>query len=138
MPCIPDHINGVKIEFADSVKNSVDQKVVDALQFIISEDVATGYVFTSAYISSANDQHEYPSRHVQGEGKAVDISRINGMKMSLFYSKNASVKAITNALQNKYEGYEHKRENFGPSFKKKLGLPHTVSGHADHIHISVN
>ncbi len=44
MPCIPDHINGVKIEFADSIKNSVDQKVVDALQFIISEDVATGYI----------------------------------------------------------------------------------------------
>ncbi len=58
--------------------------------------------------------------------------------MSVFYPSNISVKAITDALQNKFESYPYKRENFGPLFKKKLGNAHPVTGHSDHIHFSVN
>ena len=79
-----------------------------------------------------------PSRHVQGSGKAIDISRINGLKMSLHYKTNEAVQEITNAIQREFETFSHKRENFGPLFKKKLGKPHPVSGHGDHIHLSVN
>lgn len=73
-----------------------------------------------------------------GEGKAVDISRINGMKMAVFYTTNASVKAIVDAIQTAFETYPYRRENFGPFFKKKLGAPMSIAGHLDHIHLSVN
>ena len=135
---IPNIINGVSIEFSPNVNNNVDKKIINALRSILSADIAPGHVLTKIYISSANDQHNLPSRHVQGEGKAIDISRINGLKMSTDYEIEKSVKAITDALQEKFEQYPHKRENFGPFFKKKLGSEYSISGHKDHIHFSVN
>lgn len=138
MPTIPGNINGVLIEFSPNTNKSVDQKIIDALKHTLSTNIVAGHTLTKVYISSANDQHTFPSRHVQGAGKAVDISRINGMKMSVFYPSNPTVKAITDALQNKFESFPHRRENFGPLFKKKLGSAHNVSGHGDHIHFSVN
>lgn len=138
MPAIPGNINGVLIEFSPKVNKNVDQKIIDALKHTLSVNVASGHSLTKVYVSSANDQHALPSRHVQGAGKAVDISRINGMKMSVFYPSNPTVKAITDALQNKLESYAYKRENFGPLFRKKLGKSSNVSGHGDHIHFSVN
>lgn len=117
MPTILGNINGVLIEFSPNVNKNVDQKIIDALKHVLSTNVASGHTLTKVYISSANDQHTFPSRHVQGAGKAVDISRINGMKMSVFYPSNATVKAITDALQNKFEYFAHRRENFGPLYK---------------------
>ncbi|KJY96502.1 hypothetical protein [Pseudoalteromonas ruthenica] len=138
MALIPANINGVIVEFSPHVNKNVDQKVVSALKHILSKNIAPSHVLNKIYISSANDQHSFPSRHVQGDGKAVDISRINGMKMSVSYPSNSAVKAITDALQLKFESFPQKRENFGPHFQKKLGRPHQVGGHKDHIHISVN
>jgi hypothetical protein len=138
VPTILGNINGILIEFSPNVNKDVDQKIIDALKHVLSTNVASGHTLTKVYISSANDQHTFPSRHVQGAGKAVDISRINGMKMSVFYLSNPTVKAVTDALQNKFESFTHRRENFGPLFKKKLGNPHNVPGHGDHIHFSVN
>ena len=37
-----------------------------------------------------------------------------------------------------FETFAKRRENFGPHLKLKLGQPHEVSGHKDHIHFSVN
>jgi len=138
MADIPSSINGVIIDFSDSVSKSVDQKIVNALNHCIKTAIAPGYALNKIYISSANDSHGYPSRHVQGDGKAVDISRINGLKMSIHYNSNDIVKNITNAIQDEFETFAGRRENFGPYFKKKLGNPYSVSGHDDHIHISVN
>ena len=138
MPLLPSSINGVTIEFSQTVNKTVDQKIIDALKLCIKPNIAKGYALTKIYISSANDSHKMPSRHVQGAGKAIDISRINGLKMSLHYKSNKSVQEITNAIQNAFETYAHKRENFGPLLKNKLGKAHPVSGHGDHIHISVN
>lgn len=138
MPNIASSINGVAVEFSPAVNSSVDQKIIDALKKVVKTNIAPGHALTKIYISSANDQHQTPSRHVQGNGKAVDISRINGMKMSSFYPSNPAVKAIVDAMQTEFETYLHRRENFGPSFKKKLGNNHAVPGHNDHIHFSVN
>lgn len=138
MPVIQGNINGVLVEFSPAVNNNVSQRIIDALKLVVKSNVASGYTLSKIYISSANDQHKMPSRHVQGAGKAIDISRINGMKMSVFYTSNPAVKAIVDALQAGFEKYPQKRENFGPLFKKKLGNPHAVFGHSDHIHFSVN
>lgn len=138
MPIIPSAINGVTVEFSKAVNKTVNQKVIDGLQKIVKPAIATGHTLTNIYISSANDQHTSPSRHVQGGGKAVDISRINGNKLSLSYPSNATVKAIVDAMQTEFENFSHRRENFGPFMKKKLGSNHAVSGHNDHMHFSVN
>lgn len=138
MPQLPTSINGVTIEFSETVNKTVDQKIIDALKHCIKPNIAKGYALSRIYISSANDSHILPSRHVQGAGKAVDISRINGLKMGLYYKTNKAVNEITDAIQNSFETFTHKRENFGPLLKYKLGKLHNVFGHTDHIHISVN
>lgn len=136
MALLPSTINGVEVEYAATVNRTVEQRVVDGLQHCIHTDIAPGYVLATIYISSGNDSHVMPSRHAQA--KAVDISRINGKRMSEFYGVDAAVTAITNAIQNAFEGYAHRRENFGPHIKRKMGSSHPVDGHGDHIHISVN
>lgn len=75
---------------------------------------------------------------MMGNGKAVDISRINDMRISMHYPSDPTVKSIVDAIQERFELYPHRRENFGPSIKKKLGNNFNISGHHDHIHISVN
>jgi hypothetical protein len=136
MARIPSSINGVIVEFAPTAVNDVAQTMVDGLQHCVRPDVAQGHMLAKIFISSASDSHAFPSRHVQK--KAVDISRINGTKMAVGYPSDASVKAIVDALQKAFETFMHRRENFGPHLKKKLGKAHAVSGHHDHIHFSVN
>lgn len=139
MPDIPQKINGVKVDFANAVDRNVEKKLVRALKTVIKPHVTEQHRLKRIYISSADDQHQFPSRHVQGQGKAVDISRINGKKMSLHYGSDPSVTAIVNALQTEFEKFKPlRRENFGPSFDKKLGQKHPVPGHKNHIHFSVN
>ncbi len=136
MPDIATTIDGVTVEFKSTVNKTVTQNMIDGLKKCIKKDIASGHVLSKIYISSANDSHESPSRHASKQ--AVDISRINGLKMSTHYSSNDTVKAIVKAIQEEFENYENKRENFGPYLKKKSGTAKTVSGHNDHIHLSVN
>ena len=136
MAQIPSAINGVAIEFAATVVNDVDQAIVDALMHCIKPNVTNGHTLNKIFVSSASDSHKSPSRHTQK--KAVDISRINGTKIVVGYPSNATLKAIVDALQDTFETFSKRRENFGPHLKLKLGLPHQVDGHADHIHFSVN
>lgn len=134
---IPSSINGVQVEFADTVVNDVDDSLVSAMKQCITSSVATGHTLSKIYVSSASDSHPDPnSRHSQN--KAVDISRINGTKIALGYPSDATVTAIVKAIQEGFESYPSRRENFGPYLKKKLGQDWTVSGHNDHIHLSVN
>ncbi len=136
MPRIPTEINGVTIEFGPEVNPNVHPRVIEMLKHVLRPNVAKGHVLKRIYISSASDQHVLPSRHAQS--KAVDISRINGMKMSVYYSSSPSVHAIVDSLQQRFESAPYRRENYGPATKKKLGHPHQVPGHTDHIHFSVN
>ena len=48
---------------------------------------------------------------MQGKGKAVDISRINGLRMSVHYKQDSKVTVITNAIQINFESYPGRREN---------------------------
>lgn len=136
MPSIPVSINGVSIHFKSHVNRDVHAALLAALKFTITPDVAAGHSLTHVLISSANDSHTMPSRHAQQ--KAVDISRINGKHMSIYYGSDAEVTAITDALQARFELAPRRRENFGPSFKRKSGADYGVSGHGDHIHFSVD
>jgi hypothetical protein len=136
MAQIPAIINGVAVEFGPDVSNDVEQRLVDALVHCVKPGIASPHALSRIYISSAADQHAAPSRHVQK--KAVDISRINGVKIAVAYPGDTKVKAIVDAIQDRFETFAHRRENFGPHLKKKLGHVHAVAGHNDHIHLSVN
>lgn len=138
MAFIPGQINGVVIQFGLNVHNSIDPVLLSALFEIIKPDIVDGPTLSPVYISSLKDQHNLPSRHMQGLGKAVDISRINGMRMSTHYPGDSAVRQITDAMQQAFEACEGRRENFGPLFKKKHGKNYPVSGHNDHIHFSVD
>jgi hypothetical protein len=124
------------VQFAGGVGNDVNQRMLDGLKHCIRAWIAPGHILTTIYISSAFDSHTFPSRHMQH--KAVDVSRVNGTKIAIGYPQAGSVKAIVDAIQDAFECYMHKRENFGPHLKKKAGQPWSVAGHNDHIHLSVN
>ena len=138
MALIPTSINGVAIELKSTVNRDVHQSVIDALAHCIKPQIAAGHLLTKIYISSASDSHSLPSRHAQD--KAVDISRINGTQIIVGYKVGAggATTAIVDAIQNTFERYGNRRENFGPLFKKKSGQPWSIGGHKDHIHLSVN
>jgi hypothetical protein len=68
----------VTVQFAVSVVNDVDQRMIDGLKHCIRAQIANGQHLLNIYISSAFDSHKMPIRHMQH--KAVDISRVNGMK----------------------------------------------------------
>lgn len=137
MPRIPDSINGVSIEFADRVNRDALQMLVEGLVHTVIPEVAAGHVLATLWVSSVRDQHACPSRHVTGN--AADLSRINGKKIGTHYATDPEVRAIVDALQQRFESYQpHRRENFGPSIKLKLGRPFDPGGHQDHIHFSVS
>lgn len=133
---IPDQIGGVSIEFADDVDRNVTPEMLQAMEHVIKSDIHATHVLSKIWISSAKDKHVCPSRHVTGN--AIDLSRVNDKKMSVSYPSDSEVKGIVDSLQNGFETAPRRRENFGPLFKKKEGVPHQVSGHKDHIHWSVN
>ena len=132
---IPPSINGVSVHFADGVDKSVTNTLLSAMKHSIQNNY-DGHDLETIWISSAKDSHNCPSRHVSGNG--VDISRINGLKIGLHYETDSSVKRIVDGLQNRYETAPSRRENYGPSIKKKEGVDNPVSGHSDHFHWSVN
>lgn len=136
MASIPVSINGVSIRFGAGVNREVHHALIVALKHTIKPDVAPGYSLRALYVSSASDSHKMPSRHAQS--KAVDISRVNEKRMSVYYGSDAEITAITDALQLRFETAFRRRENFGPHFKRKSGGEHGVSGHGDHIHFSVD
>ena len=136
MPAIPTTINGVTVEFASGVNKEVAQTMIYGLKHCIRTQIAPGCFLNKIYIASAYDSHSLPSRHMQQ--KAVDVSRINGTKIAIGYPQDNAIKAIVDSIQDSFESFSSKRENYGPHFKKKLGQDWAVSGHNDHIHLSVN
>lgn len=137
MPQVPHTINGVAVQFGPNVNNDVTAVMLAALEHTIIADVAPAHRLTRIYISSLRDQHVCPSRHVTGQGS--DISRINNLLIGQHYGTNPAVRAIVDALQNRFESAASRRENFGPTINRRDGQPHNPpTHHNDHIHFSVN
>jgi len=128
-------MNGVSLEFAEGVDREISDELLTAMTAAISSEI-NGCEVKTIWISSANDKHTCPSRHVSGN--AVDMSRINGKKMSIHYPNDSVIKKIVDGLQDNYEMSPKRRENYGPHFKMKEGKDKEIPGHNDHIHWSVN
>jgi hypothetical protein len=120
--------------------NEVAVDLVNSIKFAINlanSKLENSNKITSIYIAATtNGTHSSTSNHTRGT--AVDISRINGIKM-INLGNNIQVKA----LQDAFDNYPSIRENFGPSFKHKtfpngsVNLNWPIGGHQDHIHVSV-
>lgn len=129
-------VNGVHFEFKGGVNNDVDPKLIGALARIVRPGVPSIHLVSTLFVSSANDSHSWPSRHVQQ--KAVDISRINGRPIKGNYGVDPAITDIVQRIQREFESVPGRRENFGPYIKRKSGQPYTVGGHDDHIHLSID
>lgn len=131
-------LNEVTIEYASDADNEVDQSLIDLLKGCIKKDIASGgNTLLKIYVSATtNGTHATESRHYSG--KAIDISRVNGKKMSEHYPSDTTVKAIVDAIQDEADNQPKIRENFGPHFKHKNKSNWSVGGHGDHIHLSVS
>lgn len=57
-------MNGVSVRYGPGVNQHVDPRVIEGLRRAIKPNIAEGHVLSEIYISSANDQHELPSRYV--------------------------------------------------------------------------
>lgn len=137
MPTISSTINTVTVNFNSGVVNDVTEKMTKGLESCIKKDISKDHSLISINISSVKDSHEGKvSNH--NDGRAVDINQINGTRIAIGYPQDGEVTAIVKAIQDAFESYSDKRENFGPHLKKKEGKNWTVDGHADHIHLSVN
>ena len=138
MPIIGSIVNGVSVKFAPAVNRDVDARLAAGLRRVIKTDIATGHVLREIYITSA-PASQTPSKQDGADGdKAIAISRINGMTMSAAYLSDKTVKAIVDAIQTAFETYPYRRENLGPYFQKKLGMPTQGVRHRDHIRLSVS
>ena len=146
MPAIPNTINGVNVVFAPNVNNDVTTKMVAALRTVINPGIAPGHVLHTIYISSARRMQPAASNHPYG--RAVDVSRINGIRIDPGFTTDASVRAIVKAIQTVFETAPNRRENYGPAFLKKSGALLTTTNpaayaklapmHQNHIHMSVD
>jgi hypothetical protein len=136
MAAIPYQINGVNVTFHNKVNNDIDVRLLQAIQEVIRPMFPYKYTISSIKVSSLFDSHPDPSsRHNQK--KAIDISEINGKRVDK-YGSDPEITELVKQIQKEFEKIHGRRENFGPFQKLKLGVPHPVPGHDNHIHLSVN
>lgn len=138
-----DTVNVTFVTYTSDNKSS-NQKVavelVNSIKFALEQannSLSTSDKITSINVyATTNGDHTGPNHY---NGTAIDINRINGKRMA--------ITGLTNQikeLQKGFDNFQYIRENFGPYFKHKYDLynntwnyNYSVSGHKDHIHISV-
>ncbi|MBW1297807.1 hypothetical protein [Aquimarina litoralis] len=152
---IPDELilsNGdtVHVTFGNSsdgvsANQKVAEEIIDGLKRALREanskfeGTSTPKIDEIYIKTTTNGKHSPTSNHKNGT--AIDISRINGVKMIL--ATGSSIEQIKE-LQKALDNVPDVRENFGPHFKHKYfkeydtwDYNYNVSGHKDHIHFSI-
>jgi hypothetical protein len=126
-------VNVIFYKTKDGVSSDqeVSPRVVEALKFALNKANETIEITSIGISATTNGQHAPTSNH--SRGLAVDISRINGVRIIELGNNN-----LVKQLQISLDLYSNIRENFGPHFKHKFRNVWSVGGHQDHIHYSVN
>ncbi|MDH5729213.1 MAG: hypothetical protein OEZ58_09500 [Gammaproteobacteria bacterium] len=133
---IPSDINGVEIEFGEQVMASaMHPRLLEALFFCIKPDVVNGLLLQRIHISSAKT-FSGTGRHLVG--KAVDISRINGIFIAHGYRISPAITELADGIQKCFDQFEFRRENYGPAYQTYMGKAKPMDGYMDHIHLAVN
>jgi hypothetical protein len=141
MAQLPASINGVTIILAAGADSALSDKLLTALQSVISSDFE-GVQLTELYVSSLSEPsgHSANSRHYPPGRNAIDLSRVYGKRMASSYGVDADLTRIVDALQDRFEALTDVRhENYGPSKCLRRGVARLdmVEMHRSHIHWSV-
>lgn len=136
----------VNVEFGTTASDNqsanklVADDLINSLKFALKEanlNLDESSKITTIYIkATTNGSHSATSNH--SKGTAIDISRVNGVLINNLGANNQ-----VQELQEAFDSYPNIRENFGPAFKHKTQSNGTrnnnfqISGHRDHIHVSV-
>lgn len=143
MATCPDSLNGVSFTFGANVDRALHDDLMAAMQAIIRSDLAPAGETLTLHISSISEAggHGRNSRHYAPPRKAIDISRVNGKRLSVFYPSDAFVTQVTQELQRRFDAFARRRENFGPFAMQKFGQPYGDEGlkemHRSHMHFSI-
>lgn len=146
-PLVLSNGDQVAIEFGttksdqENANKKVATLLIEGISYAIEEannNLSSSEKITSIKIQcTTNGKHSSTSNH--SYGTAVDISKINGEKMSVSGVTDQIIE-----LQKAMDNFEFVRENFGPHFKHKYFISsgnwnynYNVGGHKDHIHFSV-
>lgn len=141
--------NGTQIDvtFGTSKDNiNANQPValdlIEGLKFALQEandNLSDSQQINTIHISTTTNGHSNSNSPNHPNGVALDISRINGVRMIV-----SGLTDQIKELQIAFDNIPHIRENFGPYFKHKYLLESDewdynwpVGGHLDHVHISI-
>ena len=141
--------NGTQIDitFGTSKDNiNANQPValdlIEGLKFALQEandNLSDSQQINTIHISTTTNGHSNSNSPNHPNGVALDISRINGVRMIV-----SGLTDQIKELQIAFDNIPHIRENFGSYFKHKYLLESDewdynwpVGGHLDHVHISI-
>lgn len=138
-----DVVNITFITHTSDNKSSNQQVAVELVNIIkfaleqANSNLSASDKITSINIYATTNGVHAPPNH--DTGTAVDINRINGIRMA-----ESGLTNQIKELQKAFDKFQYIRENFGPYFKHKYSVElgtwnynYPVGGHKDHIHISV-
>ncbi len=134
---ISEKIGGVQIRYTKpGAKNPVDSVLADRFEEAVGLTKLDNPDLNSLHISATTNGHKPPSLHV--EGFALDISRVNGIRMGGGYGQNSTVTTVVNSLQTNL-GEVGAYENFGPYMMNGPRPPTDalIQQHSNHIHYSI-
>lgn len=113
-----DVVFGITTSDGESANKEVAKHLIDGLKFALNQAnnnlSSLDKVFEIYIMVTTNGSHGPYNNH--SSGTAIDISRINGIKMIL------GVTEPIRELQEAFDDYEFIRENFGPYFKHKFSI----------------
>ena len=131
-----------------SSNQEVAIELINAMRFALEQannNLSSDNKITSINVYATTNGHGEPgpnnhSNHLKAT--AVDINSINGDRMAV-----TGLTDKIKELQIAFDNFQYIRENFGPYFKHKFtrenpigsqwNYNYPVSGHKDHIHISI-
>jgi hypothetical protein len=121
------------MEFAPGADNPVDSILADRFERAVSSTKQENPALKKLWISATTNDHTWPSLHV--DGFAIDVSRVNGIRMLGAYGRNPLVTSVVESLQV-HIGIQGAYENYGPMFMEGP-RPHSVPVHNHHIHFAI-
>jgi len=133
---LSENANGVKVNFDKGANNPVDSVGADQFEAALNQTKLDHPDLESINVSATTNGHPCPSSHCNGY--AIDVNRINGIRMAEGYGQNSSLTRIVNSLQTNLSNAGPFYDNLGPS---QMTAPYQATDylrtqHSNHIHYS--
>lgn len=131
---IKNNIDGVEIDYKRGAENPVDSVLADRFESAVGLTKNEYPGLNKLTISATTNAHRPPSLHVNGF--AIDIARVNGIRIGSGYGGNPFVTSVVRSLQTNLGGAY---ENYGPAMMigPRAASDYLIRSHQDHIHYSI-